>query len=398
MGGFRRRTCQSAKLTTLGAPSVTFKVTARRSASVLPSVPRCPHVRPAVRSLRSSPPTPAPEVPGRPPPPGPDPLRAPRAHRHQPRTHPQRRRADPALRNPDAEPRRPSDPRRRRARPTREVRVHSGPGVHLGTPGLVPHPCPRPHAGRRCSCQAGTPSPGSPQLPRLLPGCRGWSQGGELGKLVNRRARPPVPPSPARRPLPAAPSLRLPEGDKGRAAAEGARPPTSPRNLKDARGQTSRRQPRRLQALGSADGLASGSRSRAEYPSTPRPRRPLRPRCTCCHVRRGPPRLLPTHLAEPRVRDHSRQRRAARARPRPQTWPAVEGILPPTHLQSPEFSVRARGLPASPGAGPRGRDGLRVGEARGQNCLSGGVRATSSDFVFRVSRLQIGIISALLSG
>lgn len=59
-------------------------------------------------------------------------------------------------------------------------------------------------------------------------------------------------------------------------------------------------------------------------------------------------------------------------------------LFPPTPLLSPEFSARARGLPASPGAGPRGRDGLRAGEASGQNCLSGGGRATSSDFVVSV--------------
>lgn len=80
----------------------------------------------------------------------------------------------------------------------------------------------------------------------------------------------------------------------------------------------------------------------------------------------------------------------------PQTWPAASGAYL-LLLLSPEFSARARGLPASPGAGPRGRDGLRAGEQAGRIVTSRGGRATSSDFVVGV-RLQIRIIFVLLSG
>lgn len=181
MGGFRRRTCQSAKLTPLGAPSVTFKVTARRSAPVPPSVPRCPHVRPAVRSLCSSPPTPAPEFPGRPPPPGPDPLRTP-AHQHQLRTHPQRRRADPALHSPDAEPGRPSDPRQRRPRPTSGARGALRAGLAPGHAGARPPP--RPPAACRPPLQlpGGNPESGAPPASPPPPGPPGVEPGRGVGE------------------------------------------------------------------------------------------------------------------------------------------------------------------------------------------------------------------------
>ncbi|XP_040098815.1 basic proline-rich protein-like [Oryx dammah] len=312
-------------------------------------------MRPAVRSLRSSPPTPAPEVPGRPPPPGPDPLRAP-AHRHQLRTHPQRRRADPALRSPDAEPGRPSDPRQRRARPTREARVHSGPGVHLGTAGLVLHPCPRPHAGRRCSCQAGTPSPGRPQPPRLLPGRRGWSQGGELGKLVNRRARPPVPPrppaAPCRRPQPAPRCRRQrPGGRRG-----GCAPHLPKKPERRARPNLKTPAP---QAPGARLRGRAGFRLSLPgcVPTHPAPAAPAPAEMHLLPRAARDPRLLPARLAEPRVRDHSGPRRATRARPGPQTWPAAERIylqLPSCHLS---FPCELAGFPLALGQGRGGGTG-----------------------------------------
>lgn len=103
-----------------------------------------------------------------------------------------------------------------------------------GDPLLAPHPHPCPHAGRHRSCQAGTRSPGRPNL--RLSSLRGWSQGGEFGKLVNSKAQPPLPPPPCAPPppRPAAPfrrpSLSVAAGDKGQAEARGCLPP--PRNLK----------------------------------------------------------------------------------------------------------------------------------------------------------------------
>lgn len=98
-----------------------------------------------------------------------------------------------------------------------------------GDPLLAPHPHPCPHAGRHRSCQAGTRSPGRPNL--RLSSLRGWSQGGEFGKLVNSKAQPPLPPPPCAPPppRPAAPfrrpSLSVAAGDKGQAEARGCLPP-----------------------------------------------------------------------------------------------------------------------------------------------------------------------------
>ena len=161
----------------------------------------------------------------------------------------------------------------------------------------------------------------------------------------------------ARPPPPGGPSLRLAAGDKGRAAAEGAAPPTSPRNLKDARGRTSRRRPRRLQALGSADGLASGSRSRAEYLPTPRPRLSLRPRCTCCHVRRGTRGCCPRtwrNRGSGTTAVHGGRPELSRA-PKPGRLPSGSYLLlPSSHLS---FPCELAGFPLALGQGRGGGTG-----------------------------------------
>lgn len=77
---------------------------------------------------------------------------------------------------------------------------------------------PHPHACGGC-CQAGSRSPRRPRpAPPASRAARGWSKGGEFGKLVNRKkAWPPPLPSPAaspsRRPQPAPRSWRQRPGD-----------------------------------------------------------------------------------------------------------------------------------------------------------------------------------------
>lgn len=153
MGGFRRRTCQSAKLTPLGAPSVTFKVTARRSAPVPPSVPRCPHVRPAVRSLCSSPPTPATRVPRTPP-------------AAWPRSPPHPRASAPTPHSPAAPPSRP-----RAAQPRRRARAP------LGPPAEAPQAhqrSPRCTQGRACTWarRGSSPTPAPGRMPAAAAAAR----------------------------------------------------------------------------------------------------------------------------------------------------------------------------------------------------------------------------------
>lgn len=147
------------------------------------------------------------------------------------RTYPQSLRSNPELSGePDAEV----------GRPALRAQTLSGPWAealqaHPGGPRSNPCPpgslctwghtaCPHPHACGGC-CQAGSRCPQRPRPPPpASPAARGWSKGGEFGKLVNSKklgclcSLHPLPP------LPGGPSLRLAAGDKGQATSKGAAP------------------------------------------------------------------------------------------------------------------------------------------------------------------------------
>lgn len=243
--------------------------------------------------------------------------------------------------------------------------VPSGQGqrLHLGTHG----PSPPPTARRRWLPQGGIPESETPQPPPppRLPGRRaGRSEGGEFGKLVNRKAQPPLLPLPrAAAARSRRQGLRLAAGDHGQVAAKWAAPR---KNLEDARGGTSARAP-------GLSPLSARPRSRLPAPNPEAPRA-LRLNAEALRARLPPSaalHLLPRATGAPgccprtwlnltfqtvqvsAAEQHSATPSAGSPRP------GRGEDLPSTALLAPAFPGRAPWLAASRGA-LRGRRALGV--------------------------------------
>lgn len=168
-----------------------------------------------------------------------------------------------------------------------------------------PHPNPHaraPAAARRESRVRGAPAPAS----RL-----GRSRGGELGKLVNRNARPPLPPHPLP-PLPGSLTCASPLETKAERRPGGLRPGK----------------------LGRCAGRASGRRLRSARPHWR------------ARVRLPGPRALPLNAAAPHARGSARDRAAPAA-----TCDAAPGAahLAGPRLQTTQVLADHRGLPCRQG-------------------------------------------------